>query len=153
MERIIVTIERAGEAQTRDIEITADVPVHHIAPLLAEALGWHFDESGPTCAYAIEAHPPGRRLHPDETLAQCQVWDGARLVLHRRSAQSAPSAKPDPPAGAPPERPHSAPQASPVAGWTTLGVPEQPRAVPPPADAPQPGGSFAWKPLDEDDNN
>lgn len=153
MERIIVTIERAGEARTRDIEIAANVPVHQLASLLAEALGWHYDEAGHACAYEIEAHPPGRRVHPDETLAQCQVWDGARLVLHRRSAQSAPSAKPALPVGAPSERPHSAPQVSPVAGWTTLGVPEQSRAVSPPADAPQPGGSFAWKPLDEDDNS
>jgi hypothetical protein len=92
-------------------------------------------------------------LHPDETLAQAQVWDGTWLVFHRCTAPSAttmqpanhsastPGARQQPPAAA----------ANPVVGWTSLESPKQPPAASPPDDAPKPADGFVWKPLDKDD--
>jgi hypothetical protein len=116
MEYVIVTVKRLGEAQVHDLELDTRVPVRELCVILSAGLGWDSDAQGQPMAYQIEAHPPGRFLRPDETLAQAQVWDGTWLVLHPQPGAAPP---PSPPPPDPPE---------------------------PPADqGPDPGPGFTWK--------
>ena len=90
MEYVIVTVKRLGEAQVRDIELAIDVPVCKLCAILAAGLGWDTDDQGHAVTYVVEAHPPGRFLRPDETLAQAQVWDATWLVLHPQNTTATP---------------------------------------------------------------
>lgn len=81
MERVIVTVSRVAEAQTRDLELAPDLPIEQLAALVAQILGWSPDPSGQVVLYDVEAHPPGRKLHSNETLASAHAWDGAWLIF------------------------------------------------------------------------
>jgi hypothetical protein len=81
MQRVIVTVQRDDEARGRDLEIPAETPATRLAELIVQALRWPVDSSAGPITYQIEAHPPGRLLRGDETLADAGAWDGARLML------------------------------------------------------------------------
>jgi hypothetical protein len=160
MEHVIVTIKRVGEARVRDIELATDVPICQLTATLAQALGWEHDATGQLLDYVAEAHPPGRFLRPDETLAQAQVWDGTWLVLHPQPCVTAGSAAPLPatvlstPAAV---APAPIPPSGPVSGWTSLGTqvaslsPDRPPTpLTPPAEPSDPGPGYIWKRVDED---
>jgi WXG100 protein secretion system (Wss), protein YukD len=147
MQRVIVTVQRNDEARGRDLEAPAELPAVRLAELIVQALRWPVNSPHGPITYQIEAHPPGRALRGDETLADVGAWDGARLVL-------APEATPagyrwrrlggpleaDAPATAgpaapdPPGRSDSPTQASPLP------------AAPEPDEPPSRG--FVWKQLD-----
>jgi hypothetical protein len=125
MTRVIVTVRRSDEpgGSERDLELPADLPAGQLAELIARALNWLPDPSGRVGSFEIEARPPGRRLHPFETLAGAGAWDGAWLVLL--------------PGAAPYQPPGQAPAQFP--------------APPPPAEShPAPQGGFSWKKVDPD---
>lgn len=103
MEYVIVTVKRTGEAQVHDLELDTNVPVRELCAALTAGLGWDTDAHGRPATYRIEAHPPGRFLRPDETLAQAQVWDGAWLVLHPQQPAAPPPAPPDLPTNSQPD--------------------------------------------------
>ncbi len=147
MERVIVTVKRGDEAQTRDLEVPAEVESGRLAELIAHALRWDSDAAG-RAGYQIEAHPPGRFLRSDESLMSAGVWDGAWLVLHPIGSISAPGFPPsDHPAAPPPPAP---PQGGPVGGWRSLGIDLPPASDQQPAPSPEekrPSG-FVWKQVD-----
>jgi hypothetical protein len=157
MEQVIVTIKRIGEARVRDIELAADVPIGQLTATLAQALGWEHDSTGQALDYIAEAHPPGRFLRPDETLAQAQIWDGTWLVLHPQprvavGSTAAASSTSAAVAHAP------IPASGPVSAWTPLGPQaasspssaSPPASPTPPADPIDPGPGYVWKRVDED---
>lgn len=79
MEKVIVTVVREGQAVGLDLELPAEVEAHTLAQLIA---AW-FDPAAPGVdrPWRLEAHPPGRLLRPDETLANAGAWDGSWLIL------------------------------------------------------------------------
>ena len=104
-----MTVKGEGQARVRDVELSADLPVERIVTEVAEGLGWSTDHAGNRLVYDVEAHPPGRNLRGDETLAQAQVWDGAWLVFRLRNegpVQEPPTVVP--------------PLVKPVTGWKPL---------------------------------
>jgi len=82
VERSIVTIAVAGEPGDIDVEVSANMPGEALATAIAEALGWETGRSSMPVTYDIELLGAGRRLRPDETLAQAEAWDGSRLIFH-----------------------------------------------------------------------
>ena len=82
MQRVVVTVKRKDEARVRDLEVPADIDAIRLAKLIASALGWASDRAGQPLTYQIEAHPLGRFLQAEESLASAGVWDGSWLVLH-----------------------------------------------------------------------
>lgn len=140
MERVIVTIERYNDRQSRDVEIpgnlSADVLLREIPP----AFGW-----GNT--YEIYADPPGRVLASSETLFQAGVWDGARLIFLPPGLSSwsrSPSPFPDQPL------PQQPPEQGPVIGWRGLDTSTPSAPAPSQPSQPTPSGGFLWKRIDED---
>lgn len=101
MEYVIVTVKRLGEAQVQDIELAINEPVCKLCATLAAGLGWDTDDQGQPVTYIVEAHPPGRFLRPDETLAQAQVWDATWLVLHPQQTVAIPPSPDAPSADSP----------------------------------------------------
>lgn len=99
-ERVIVTVQRQGEREVRDLEVPADVPSGQLAKMIARALSWDTRPEGQQPSYKIEAYPPGRILLLQESLAEAGVWDGAWLVI--RTDGASPSASPTPVASIPP---------------------------------------------------
>ncbi|MEW6573236.1 MAG: FHA domain-containing protein [Bacillota bacterium] len=99
-ERVIVTVQRQGEREVRDLEVPADVPSGQLAKMIAHALSWDTRPEGQQPSYKIEAYPPGRVLLLQESLAEAGVWDGAWLVI--RTDGASPPASPTPVASIPP---------------------------------------------------
>ena len=81
-QRVVVTVKRKDEARVRDLEVPVNIDASRLAEMIARALRWESDMAGQRIMYVIEAHPLGRILQPDETLASAGVWDGSWLVLH-----------------------------------------------------------------------
>ncbi len=113
MHRVIVTVEREGEARGRDLEVPAEVEAQRLAAMIADALGWDQGTTGWSISYEILAEPPGRALAPDESLADAGAWDGARLVFR-------PSEVPPPLPSRSFERPEGGEESGPVVGWSPL---------------------------------
>lgn len=105
--RVVVTVVHAGEAWGRDLEVPSGVPSYQLAALIARGLGWN---PAPGVVYLVEAHPPGRALRPDESLAEAAAWDGAWLILH-------PVVIP-----VPVPTPATSPSQGPLVGWRPLGL-------------------------------
>lgn len=146
MERVIVTVKHTQEAQSRDLEVPAEIEASRLAGLIAAALRWGGDETGRSVRYEIWAEPPGRTLSPHESLADASAWDGARLVLQPIGGRMA---GPIPPSGT-----VTAPSSiakGPVESWKPLGI-----DLPGPAISGQPvapeqdksQSGFVWKRLD-----
>jgi len=148
MERVIVTVKRAGEARVRDLEVPAEVKASQLGELIAAALQWQSDAAGQTMRYEIKAEPLGRLLQPHESLVDAGVWDGSWLVF-----QPVGSTPWQPPAHQPPIQSGSPPSGeTPVKGHIPIGIPIPPSvcATPtPPAQADdKPPSGFTWKRLD-----
>jgi len=138
MERIIVSVQRRNDE--KDLEVPSDITVWTLLQELSFALGW---EDG----YSLEAHPPGRLLRPEETLAQAGVWDGARLILVAgKSGGRGPGV--DHGHRGPQEQP---PEQDPLQGWRPLGL-NLSSSTPSSSDtaAPPPSGGFVWRRVDDD---
>jgi hypothetical protein len=120
MQRVIVTVQRDDEARGRDLEIPAETPAARLAELIVQALRWPVDSPAGPITYRIEAHPPGRMLRGDETLADAGAWDGARLMLAQETA------------------PETVPETAPVGfRWRRLGgLPDAGEPAVPTPDAP-----------------
>ena len=84
MERVIVSVERAGHPGSVDLELGADLTAEELVRIVPAALGW------PAETYHVAVTPPGRTLRPDDTLAQAHAWDGA-LLTFRVSGAAAPA--------------------------------------------------------------
>lgn len=146
MERVIVTVKRAGEARVRDLEVPAEVKANQLTELIAGALQWQSDAAGQSLHYEIKAEPLGRLLQPHESLAEAGVWDGSWLVF-----QPVGGAAWQDPIRQPPQRSEPpSPKATPMSGFRDLGIP-----IPPPVGPTQPAqpddkpaSGFAWKRLD-----
>ncbi len=110
MQRVIVTVRRADETRLRDLELPADIDAGQLANIVAEALRWQSNPQGAKASYTIEAHPLGRTMQPNETLAGASVWDGSWLVFHPVPTPvfaPTPSPLPPPPPAAPLPQPYS----------------------------------------------
>ena len=147
MQRVIVTVKRRGEARVRDLEVPAGVEAGQLSRMIAQALRWDSDPAGQPIEYEIMAEPPGRILHPQESLAEAGAWDGAWLVFQPSGAALSFSTPPPlPPAPAP--RPVGPPPSggSPVAGWRPLGIdlPDEQESDESPSEKPS---GFVWKQL------
>lgn len=79
MEKVIVTVMRAGEPVGLDLEVPAELEAGALARLIAACFDQAVPE--PDRSWQLEAHPPGRPLQPQESLASAGVWDGAWLML------------------------------------------------------------------------
>jgi hypothetical protein len=90
VDRVIVTVKLVDEARVRDVELSANIPVAQLARALAQRLGWNQEVADQQVIYDVEVYPPGRRLNPNETLAQAHIWDGAWLVFHPRLLDAPP---------------------------------------------------------------
>jgi hypothetical protein len=140
MTDVIVTVKHANEARLLDIQLASDIPAERLAASLAQSLGWDRDASGKPISYELEAHPPGRKLRPDETLAEVNAWDGAWLILHPKLTLQPQTRAPESAKG----------------GYTMKRLDSEPtvdRGEPTshPAPKAQPGSSgYAWKRLDDD---
>src|SRR5438105_15919128 len=82
MQRVIVSVKRLGEGAEQDLELPAEVEAVRLGEMVAQALGWELSYAGQQIVYKIEAHPLGRALAPEESLADALVWDGSWLVLY-----------------------------------------------------------------------
>ncbi len=78
---VIVSVKRKSESAVKDIEVSPDLPVEQLSSIIAKAMNWDQDDNGSPIVYDIEAHPPGRVLGKNETLAQVNAWDGSWLIL------------------------------------------------------------------------
>jgi hypothetical protein len=138
MERIIVSVQRGNDE--KDLEVPSDITVRALLQELSFALGW---EDG----YSLEAHPLGRLLRPEETLAQAGVWDGARLILVAGKSGGIGRGMDHGHRG-PQEQP---PDQGPLRGWRSLGL-NLSTSTPSSSDeiAPPPSGGFVWRRVDED---
>lgn len=146
MERVIVTVKRAGEARVRDLEVPAEVKTSQLADLIASALQWQSDPAGQAMRYEIKAEPLGRLLQPHESLADAGVWDGSWLVFQPVGAMPWQDTTRQPPS-----RPEPAPsRGTPVSGFRDLGIPIPPPVGPAQPSQPddQPPSGFTWKRLD-----
>lgn len=75
---VTVTVQQVG--LSLDLELPVDLEAAQLGLLLAQAL--LTAGAAQVGVTRLEAHPPGRFLRPDETLAEAGVWDGSWLVLH-----------------------------------------------------------------------
>jgi hypothetical protein len=139
MTDVIVTVKHADEARLLDIQLASDIPAERLAASLAQLLGWDRDDSGKSISYELMAYPPGRKLKPNETLADVKAWDGAWLVMHPKLTLQPQIRAPE----------------SPKNGYTMKRLDSDPPAdsgEPPSQPAPkgQPGSSgYVWKRLDD----
>lgn len=164
MLRVVVSVRREGEPNERDLEVPAEVESHRLVALVARALGWDVGASDRPVRYNIHATPPGRVLHPYESLADLSIWDGARLVFQRFGGPAgsyAPSYRPSPASSAPPvaptppayspgvaSSPLAPPSASgPIAGWRSLDI-DLPESGAEPDEPGETTTGFTWKQLD-----
>jgi hypothetical protein len=90
MSRVIVTVQRAGDPRTRELEVSANVVGTRLAELVSRSLGWDQDPSGDRAVFQIEVLPLGRRLSPDESLASTGALDGSWLIFHQVGTASRP---------------------------------------------------------------
>ena len=81
MLRVLVSVQLEEETVGRDLEIPAALPALKLAGLLGQALTKTANDSPLPAEFTIFATPPGRILHPDESLADAGVWNGATLVV------------------------------------------------------------------------
>lgn len=89
MERIILTVKKAGEPTGRDLEVALDIPVGRLVELVNGALGWDMPDTPGSAGYQIEAQPLGRLLGPSETLRSARVQQGGWLVFLSAEEQAA----------------------------------------------------------------
>lgn len=139
MERVIVSLSQRGEEKELDLDVPVDTPLGALVQEIALALGWDTRSE-------IYADPPGRVLHPTETLAQAGVGDGARLFFQGQGSYAGPPAPP-------PSPPPSPGGEGPVQGWRPLDLGQPPTSSSPhpfDAESPSPSGGFVWKQIDED---
>ncbi len=66
-----------------DLEVPAEVEASVLATMLAKAL-----QQSEMFDYSLEAHPPGRRLNKNETLASVNAWSGSVLKLRQEKLQN-----------------------------------------------------------------
>jgi hypothetical protein len=90
MSRVIVTVQRAGDPRTRELEVSASVAGPRLAELVSRALGWDQDPSGDRAVFQIEVLPLGRRLVGEESLAGAGAWDGSWLIFHQVGTEPRP---------------------------------------------------------------
>lgn len=137
-QRVVVTVKRKDEARVRDLEVPVNLTAERLAEMIARALRWETDMAGQRITYLIEAHPLGRMLQPDETLAGAGVWDGSWLVLHPMQLTSQGGEVAVPTVESP--IPASQKQAPPVTAQpqaTQSAVPPIPIPIPTPVSAPE----------------
>lgn len=91
MQRVIVTVKRENDTAERDLEVPAGLEAEQLAGLIARALRLDNGPAGEPLRYKLEAHPLGRALQPNESLADAGVWDGSWLVLHPAGATTLPT--------------------------------------------------------------
>lgn len=140
MERVIVTVRHAGDGQSVDMELPANLSVEALQSEIMFTLGWSGD-------LEVYANPPGRVLEPNETLAEAGVWDGTFLIFQPVGKSSRGRERhPERPSRV--ARPARSKQDSPVAGWHPLDLPAATEEKPP--DSPPASGGFIWKQVDED---
>jgi hypothetical protein len=96
MERIVVTVKRANEAASHDLDLPASLPIYRLIELVTHSLNWDAAANGQAQPYQIEAQPLGRYLASNETLLSAGVVQGCWLIfgyptdpLVRRSASDA----------------------------------------------------------------
>jgi WXG100 protein secretion system (Wss), protein YukD len=157
VDRVIVTVKLANEARVRDVELPANVPMAQLARALAQRLGWNQEAGDQQLSYDVEVYPPGRRLNPNETLAQASAWDGAWLVFYPRQLDASPVAPKLDIAWEPIDRPSAKADTSaptepasivpPAAPGSARQSPLEPAPVAPPPPPATPGSS---PPLVED---
>ncbi|HNR97051.1 MAG TPA: EsaB/YukD family protein [Anaerolineae bacterium] len=146
-DRAIVTVKVQGEARVRDLEVPTDIAASRLLELITEALRLKVDAGGQTIDFSLDAHPPGRTLLPDETLASAGVWDGAWLVL-RPHHPRAPLPAPDPPAAAPSDETVPVFQFKPLDLGPSAAQPGTEPLQPPHPVGDGPPASFVWKQID-----
>lgn len=141
MERAIVTVKYPTDDTICDLEVPVTVAAQRLTELVVEGLHWDT-----RVAYQIWVEPPGRKLNPQETLAQAGVWDGAQLTFYPQTlVPPSPPKAPNVPTA--PDRP---PQDGPVLRWRdildgdtvveTVGEDDQEEA--------KPDTGYVWKQLD-----
>lgn len=121
MDAVIIMVSCDSAPGVVDLEVMPDVPAQLLAEAIASALQWQGE-------FDLELFGTGRRLNPQQTLAEANIWDGAhlRLIRSNRSARSQPGqftaqpalvgmqSQPEP-AGAAPAP--ASPPVSPLIGW------------------------------------
>lgn len=146
MERAIVTVKHPTDNATYDLEVPVTVATQRLAELIVEGLHWDA-----RVAYQIWAEPPGRRLNPQETLAQAGIWDGAQLTLHPQTLVAPPPPPPKPQAGNVSPLSKELPQDGPVIGWRDI-LEKEVAAVEPVVELrdeePERKTGYVWKRLD-----
>lgn len=104
--KIIVSARRDGFDQQVDLEVPAELPSGRLAELIAPGLAWAPRGASGLHNCMVEAHPPGRVLRRDESLADAGAWDGSMIILRIAAP------------GSPPPQP----KGSPVVGWRKLDI-------------------------------
>lgn len=140
MQRVIVTVKREGEARLRDLEVPTDVEAERLTEMIARALHWEQDAAGQPLRYEVEAHPLGRILQANESLASAGVWDGSWLVF-RLPGDSVADGRPSR---------IEPPSSEVVRRWHPLGinVPPPSGSAPPTGEA-SPSSGYVWRRVDE----
>lgn len=147
MDRVIVTIKRDGDNQSRDLEVPTNMPIRQMAAIISRSLGWEMDAQGRHVQFQVAAQPPGRILQDTETLADVEAWDGAWLIFYEAKNRAGSVSR---------STPGEQVLTGQVGSWTPLNIPQANQNAP--VD-PQPGtgnspvakpsGSGGWKQLDD----
>jgi hypothetical protein len=79
MLKAIVSVRRAGDVTSRDIEVPAELALDRLVPLICQALGWPLRRDGHDMIYQVTAYPSGGIVR--DSLAAEGLWDGTCLVF------------------------------------------------------------------------
>ena len=146
MERAIVTVKHPTDNVTYDLEVPVTIAAQRLAELIVEGLHWDA-----RVAYQIWVEPPGRRLNPQETLAQARIWDGAQLTLHPQTLVAPPPLAPRAQAPSVSTLSERLPQDGPVIGWRDIldrATVVEPVGADREEETPQHDTGYVWKQLD-----
>jgi len=81
MDRVIVTVKLDNETTEQDLELPAYMPARDLAQMIMRVLSQGSTLTETSGSYKINAHPPGRVLEDNETLAEAGVWDGSYITI------------------------------------------------------------------------
>jgi len=84
MNKVIISVRLASSGEF-DLEFVSTTPIGIVISQLVMAQGWD------TTVTTYEIQYEGKTIHPSETLAKLDLWNGTELVLHPRHSSLTPS--------------------------------------------------------------
>lgn len=85
MGKIIVSVQRQGDSNYKDIELSSSITGKYLLQMTAELFGKVNSANSQEIQYDIRVDPPGRMLGENQTLQDANIWDGAWLTFVPRN--------------------------------------------------------------------